>query len=61
MRRMMRAELEYIHERLDQVENTCVGQPQPVPQAHKRERALARGKIDDYYRDEYDERGGLNR
>ena len=27
MRRMKRAELELIHERLDQVENTCARQP----------------------------------
>ncbi|KAH9769530.1 hypothetical protein KPL71_012036 [Citrus sinensis] len=51
----MRAELELIHERLDQVENTRAGQPQPVPQARRRERALARREIDDYYRDEYDD------
>ena len=51
----MRAELEHIHKRLDQVENTCVGQSQPVPQARRRERAPARGEIDNYYRDEYDE------
>ncbi|KAH9734804.1 hypothetical protein KPL71_017514 [Citrus sinensis] len=49
MRRMMRPELELIHERLDQVENTRVGQPQPIPQARRRERALIRGEIDDYY------------
>ncbi|KAH9680122.1 Endonuclease [Citrus sinensis] len=55
MRRMMRAELELIHERLDQVENTRAGQPQPVPQAHRRERAPTKGEIDNYYRDEYDE------
>ena len=55
IRRIMRAELEVIHERLDQVENTRAGQPQPVPQARRRERVPARGEIDDYYRDEYDE------
>ena len=55
MRRIMKVELELIHERLDQVENTCAGQPQPVPQARRRERVPARGEIDDYYRDEYDE------
>ncbi|KAH9656969.1 hypothetical protein KPL70_022870 [Citrus sinensis] len=55
MRRMMRAELELIHERLDRVKNTRAGQPQLVPQARKRERAPVRGEIDDYYRDEYDE------
>ena len=31
MRRMMRAELELIHECLDRVQNTRAGQPQPVP------------------------------
>ncbi|KAH9704972.1 hypothetical protein KPL70_011688 [Citrus sinensis] len=55
MRRMMRAELELIRERLDRVEITRAGQPQPVPQARRRERAPVRGEIDDYYRDEYDE------
>ena len=55
MRRMMRGELELIHERLDRVENTRARQPQPVPQARRRERARVRGEIDDYYRDEYDE------
>ena len=55
MRRMMRTELELIHEHLDRVENTHVGQPQPVPQARRRERAPIKGGIDDYYRDEYDE------
>ncbi|KAH9792509.1 hypothetical protein KPL71_004153 [Citrus sinensis] len=55
MRRMMRVELELIHERLDRVENTRAGQPQPVPQTRKRERAPVRGEIDYYYRDEYDE------
>ena len=37
------------------MENTSAGQPQPVLQARRRERAPARGEIDDYYRDEYDE------
>ena len=31
MRRMMRAELELIHEHWGWVENTRAGQPQPVP------------------------------
>ena len=48
MRRMMRAELEHIHDRLDQVENTRVGQPKPIPQARRRDRAPASGEIDDY-------------
>ncbi|KAH9658312.1 hypothetical protein KPL70_023438 [Citrus sinensis] len=52
---MMRAELELIHEHLDQVENARVGQSQPVSKACRRERAPTRGEIDDYYRDEYDE------
>ncbi|KAH9649369.1 hypothetical protein KPL70_025952 [Citrus sinensis] len=55
MRMMMKAELELIHEHLDQVENTRAGQPQPVPQTHRRERAPTEGEIDNYYRDEYDE------
>ena len=55
MRVMMRAGLENIHGHLDQVENKSVGQPQPVPQERRRERAVARGEIDDYYMDEYDE------
>ena len=55
MRRMMRAELEHIHEHLDQVENTRAGQPQHVPQAQMRERAPTIIEINDYYRDVYDE------
>ena len=42
MRRMMRGELEHLHERLDQVENARVEQPQPVPQARGREGAPVR-------------------
>ena len=59
IRRMMRAELELIHECLDQVENTRAGQPQHVPQASRRERSPARREIDDYYRDGYDEGNDL--
>ena len=40
------AELELIHEHLNQVENTRAGQPQLAP---------TRGQIDDSYMDEYDE------
>ena len=47
--------MEHIHKRLHQVENACMGHPQPVPQARRRERALAKGEIDDYYRGENDE------
>ena len=53
---MTRVELELIHECLDQVENIRAGQPQPVPQARRRGRAPTRGEMDDYYKDEYDER-----
>ena len=55
IRRIMRVELEYLHEHLDQVENTRMGQLQPVPQIQRRERALTRGEIHDYYKDEYEE------
>ena len=37
------------------MENTRVGRSQPIPQARRRERAPARGEIDAYYKDEYDE------
>ncbi|KAH9658215.1 hypothetical protein KPL70_023405 [Citrus sinensis] len=56
MRRTMKAKLEHTHECLDQVENTCAGQPQPVPQSHMRDRAPVRREIDDYYKDGYDEK-----
>ena len=51
----MKAKFEHTHERLDQIENTRVGQLQTVPQAHQRERASARGEINNYYKDKYDE------
>ncbi|KAI9180375.1 hypothetical protein LWI28_004199 [Acer negundo] len=38
MRRMMRGELEQLHERLDQVENSRTEQPQPVPQTQDDDR-----------------------
>ena len=38
MRRMMRGELDQLHERLDQVENSRAEQPQSIPQARRRER-----------------------
>ena len=56
IRGMIKAELTHINECLDQVENTSVGQPQPIPQARRREKALVREWIDEYYRDEYDKR-----
>ena len=55
IKRMIKAELEHIHECLDQIKNTRTGQPQFILIAHRRERALATEEIDDYYRDEYDE------
>ena len=55
MRRMMKGELEHLYERLDQVENACLEQPQPVPQAHGREGAPIREELNNYYGDEYGE------
>ena len=52
---MMRAELKHIHEHLNQIENARAGQPQPIPNARRRERAPAREEIDDYCTNEYDE------
>ena len=54
MRRMMRGELEQLHERLDQVENSRVEQPPPVPQARRRERVPVREEVNDYYGDDND-------
>ena len=48
MRRMMRGELEQLHERLDKVESTRAEQPRPVPQARRRERVPVREEIHDY-------------
>ena len=42
MRRMMRKELEQLHERLDKVENARAKQPRPVPQDRRRERVPIR-------------------
>ncbi|KAK0589150.1 hypothetical protein LWI29_010355 [Acer saccharum] len=55
MKWVMREELEHLHERLDQVENACTEQPQPVPQARGRERVPVRREVNDYYEDEYGE------
>jgi hypothetical protein len=52
MRRMMMGELKHLHERLDQVENACTKQPQPIPQACGREGALIREEVNNYYGDE---------
>ncbi|KAK3225804.1 hypothetical protein Dsin_005666, partial [Dipteronia sinensis] len=53
MRRLMREELEPLHEHLDQVENARSGQPQPVRNVHGRQRVPVRREVDDHYRDEY--------
>jgi hypothetical protein len=55
MRRMMRGELEHLHERLDQVENARSEQPQPIPRACRREGALVREEVNNYYGNEYGE------
>ncbi|ONK73196.1 uncharacterized protein A4U43_C04F28270 [Asparagus officinalis] len=48
MGRMLRAEMESIHERLDQIENTHVEQPQNAPRMHRRERIPRRVvRVDD--------------
>ncbi|GMN64090.1 hypothetical protein TIFTF001_033166 [Ficus carica] len=47
MKRVMRLELEQIHERIDRMENTCVGQPQPAPNVQRRERVQPRHEAED--------------
>ncbi|KAL5776923.1 hypothetical protein ACOSP7_009849 [Xanthoceras sorbifolium] len=54
MGRLLRAEMEPIHERLDRVENTRAEQPPPVPQARRRERVPVREEVHDYYGDDND-------
>ncbi|XP_057487761.1 uncharacterized protein LOC130773830 [Actinidia eriantha] len=55
MRQMMRGELEQLHERLDQLENSRAEQQQPVPRARRREGAPVREEVNNYYGDEYGE------
>ena len=55
MRRVMRIELEQIHERIDQMENTRVEQPQPAPNERRRERVQPRHVAEDY--EEFNEGG----
>ncbi|KAK3221901.1 hypothetical protein Dsin_008926 [Dipteronia sinensis] len=55
MRRLMREELELLHESLDQVENSRAEQPQPVRNVRGRQKVPVRREVDDYYRDEYGE------
>ena len=54
MRRMMRGELDQLHERIDQVENSRAEQPQSIPQARRRERVPVREEVNDYYGDDND-------
>ncbi|KAL5820917.1 hypothetical protein ACOSQ3_022799 [Xanthoceras sorbifolium] len=54
MGRLLRAEMELIHERLDRVENTRAEQPPLVPQARRRERVPVREEVNDYYGDDND-------
>ena len=42
MRRVLRAEMEQVHERIDQVENGHVEQPQNAPNVHRREKVQPR-------------------
>ncbi|KAA8546951.1 hypothetical protein F0562_003380 [Nyssa sinensis] len=42
MRRVMKLELEQVHERIDQMESACERQPQNVPNLHRRERVQPR-------------------
>ena len=59
MRRMMRVELEHIHERLDRVEEgTQHGQPQNISNMHRRDKIQPRGVRDgdeEYIGDEFEE------
>ncbi|GMN73364.1 hypothetical protein TIFTF001_055718 [Ficus carica] len=48
MKRVMRLELEQIHERIDRMENTRVDQPQPAPNVRRRERVQPRHEAEDY-------------
>ena len=57
MRRMLRVEMEQIHEWIDQVESACVEQPQNVPNVRIRERVHPRElRVEDeeYYGDGFD-------
>lgn len=55
MKRVMRLELEQIHERIDKMENTRVEQPQPAPNVRRRERVQPRHEAEDY--EEFNEGG----
>ncbi|PON41617.1 hypothetical protein PanWU01x14_287910 [Parasponia andersonii] len=54
MRRVMRAEIEQVHERIDKIENRRKEQPQITPNMRRRERVQhreARAEDEEYYRD----------
>ena len=47
MKRVMRLELEQIHERINRMETTRVDQPQPIPNVRRRERVQSRHEAKD--------------
>lgn len=47
MKRVMRLELEQIHEQIKRMENTRVDQPQPTPNVRGREKVQWRHKAED--------------
>ena len=47
MKRVMRLELEQIHEQIKRMENTRVDQPQPTPNVRGREKVQRRHKAED--------------
>ena len=58
IRRVLRAEMEQVHERIDRVENACVEQPQNAPNVCRRERVQPREvRVEDeeYYGGGFDE------
>ena len=60
MKRMMRGELEQVHERLDRVENARREQPQMAANVRRRGRVQPRIEEEEYYRDEIDEEEDRN-
>ena len=58
MRKVLRAEMQQVHEWIDRVENARVEQPQNVPNVHKRQRVQlkeVRVENEEYYGDNFDE------
>ena len=63
MRRVMKLELEQVHERIDKMENTREGQPQNIPNVHRRERVQpreVRGEDEEPYGAGFDEEDDRN-